>query len=183
VIVARRGWRWVFRGLGQERQRVGPVIHEREHRREFADPKNLVDILVDLAEDHPASMLTCQTMQGQEPSQRRGAREHDAVEVDDQVRLPFRPDVRLVMLAEVTNRCRVKSQAIPEFGDEDTALVPNLDHGFKHERPVRAKAEIEMRETRGNAGRRESGHSPDASVKANLEETGGPVFRFALERF
>ena len=97
-----------------------------------------MDVLVDVAEDHPAALLAGQPVQGQESTQRRRAGEDHAIQVNDKVGLSLGPDVGLVMLAQVADRIGVESQAIPELGNEDAALVPDLDHGLEHENSVRS---------------------------------------------
>jgi hypothetical protein len=126
-----------LRWFVQERQRGGTVLDECKHWGELADPEDLVDVLVHLAEHEPSPLLAGQPVQGEEATQRRRASEDHAIEVDYEVGLAFRPDVSLVMLAKVADGVRVQSQAIPELGDEDSSLVPDLNHGLEHERPVR----------------------------------------------
>src|SRR4051794_6738601 len=66
----RRSLRGLGRGLlgraGDVGQGGGPVLQESEHRAQLADPEDLVDVLVDVAEDHPAAILAGQPEQGEE---------------------------------------------------------------------------------------------------------------------
>jgi len=85
-------------------------------------------------------------MEGQETPERCGTGEHDTVEVDDQVGLALGPHVILIMLAKITNGSRVQAKTVPELGHKDPVLVPDLDHGLEHERPVDSVAKMTTKE-------------------------------------
>jgi hypothetical protein len=73
-------------------------------------------------------------VQGDEIAESRRSREADSAQIDQKVRLATPVDVLFIRCAQLLNRGRVETKAIPEFSDQETANVVNLERGFQHQR-------------------------------------------------
>ena len=52
--------------------------------------------------------------------------------------IPSRPlEMCLIVLAQVLDRRGIQPQAVPEFRDENSILVMDLNRGFQHRSPAR----------------------------------------------